>query len=457
MPDKTSAVTYSSQSRHSSRVFAKNLYGKVHNSCEKRLFYKVKAVFKEMIHGFFGEAYSLLPRYAEMVKETNPGSYALVTWTQLFANVQPRFKACFFSFAAQVRGFLRGCRPIIGIDGAHLSGYYKGIMLTAVGIDGNNEIFVFAYGIVSTESVETWGYFMRNLKCLFQKEGRNRDDWTFISDRMKVVADAYNPYVFNKAMEKIHAYNPKVVDYLNSTTEVWSRHQFEPAICCDHNTTNFVESFNSCTKPYRDLPVLKLLEAIRQWSGELTEYATKILQTRSDESRFCYATPCGGNEFEVRDQHVYFPIKLGAGTCGCGKWQLSGIPCKHVLRVIYHQRLQAVDFVSPYFKGRAYKSTYAEHMHPMPDQTQWPSFNLPDILPPPVKRSAGRPKKQRRRGASEARKGKRHSTIKCSLCKELGHNMLTCAAKKQIAAAEATTAATKNNAEAEASTSRSKK
>ncbi|XP_021717663.1 uncharacterized protein LOC110685445 [Chenopodium quinoa] len=147
MPDKTSAVTYSSQSRHSSRVFAKNMYGKVQNSCEKRLFYKVKAVSKEMIHGGFGEAYSLLPRYAEMVKETNPGSYALVTWTQLSANVQPRFKACFFSFAAQVRGFLRGCRPIIGIDGAHLSGYYKGILLTAVGIDGNNEIFVFAYGI----------------------------------------------------------------------------------------------------------------------------------------------------------------------------------------------------------------------------------------------------------------------------------------------------------------------
>ncbi|XP_021717664.1 uncharacterized protein LOC110685446 [Chenopodium quinoa] len=198
-------------------------------------------------------------------------------------------------------------------------------------------------------------------------------------------------------------------------------------------------------------------KATSMGDGELTEYATKILQTRSDESGFCYATPCGGDEFEVRDQHVHFPIKLGAGTCGCGKWQLSGIPCKHVLRVIYHQRLQAVDFVSPYFKGRAYKSTYAEHMHPMPDQTQWPSFNLPDILPPPVKRSAGRPKKQRRRGASEARKGRRHSIVKCSLCKELGHNMLTCVAKKKIAAAEATTAATNNNAKAEASTSRSKK
>ncbi|XP_021730850.1 uncharacterized protein LOC110697778 [Chenopodium quinoa] len=165
---------------------------------KKRLFYKVKAIAKELIHGGFGEAYNLFPRYGEMVKQTNPGSYALVTWTQVPAKVQPRNKSCLFSFAAQVRGFLRGCKPIIGIDGAHLSGYYKGTPLTAVGIDGNNEMFSFAYGIVSKESVETWGYFMRNLKCLFEKEGCNRDYWTFLSDRMKGV-DAAIMETFSRA------------------------------------------------------------------------------------------------------------------------------------------------------------------------------------------------------------------------------------------------------------------
>lgn len=37
----------------------------------KRLFYKVKAMTNTMIHGGFGEAYGLLPRYAEMIKKTN--------------------------------------------------------------------------------------------------------------------------------------------------------------------------------------------------------------------------------------------------------------------------------------------------------------------------------------------------------------------------------------------------
>ncbi|XP_056696840.1 uncharacterized protein [Spinacia oleracea] len=448
-----------------------------------RLFYKVKAVAKEIIHGSFSESYALLPRYAEMIKETNPGSYALVTWHSVSGDVQPKFKACFFSFAAQFRGFLTGCRPIIGIDGSHLSGYFKGILLAALGIDGNNEIFLLAYGVVDTESQESWNYFMRNLRAVFQQEGCNRDDWTFISDRMRgvdlavhenfpratrrccsqhlymnyknggwsgelfhklfwIAANAFNPYVFNKAIEKITDFDPNATKYLDTCTEQWSRHQFDPEVCCDHNTTNFVESFNALTKPYRDLPVLTLFEAIRQWAmqrigvrfdkavnmepHQLTEYARQELELRGAESRFCYSTPCGGGEYEVRDGNVHFPVRIDTRRCGCGVWQVSGIPCKHGLRVIYNQRLSPEDFVSGYFKGAAYKQTYAEHMHPMPDPSQWPEYSLPTINPPGIKRSAGRPPKQRKRNAMEAKKRKRHSSVKCGKCKEMGHNARTC-------------------------------
>ena len=146
-----------------------------------RLLYKVKSLSREQLHGGFAESYPALPKYAEVIKSTNPGSYALVTWTDSL-----QFKACFISFAAQVKGFLGGCRPIIGIDGAHLSGYYKWVMLTAVAIDRNNEIFVLAYGIVDTESIDSWTYFFRNLRCLFAQYESQKDDWTFISDRMRV-------------------------------------------------------------------------------------------------------------------------------------------------------------------------------------------------------------------------------------------------------------------------------
>lgn len=162
---------------------------------KRRLLYKVKSLTKEQLHGGFSESYSLLPAYAEMIKQTNPGSYALVTWTGSSSHVAPRFKACFFSFAAQVRGFLRGCRPIIGFDGTYLSGFYKGTLLTAVSIDRNNEIFPIAYGIVDKESIQSWGYFFRNLRLLFVKEGVHKDDWTFISDRMRVSLTFLIPFV----------------------------------------------------------------------------------------------------------------------------------------------------------------------------------------------------------------------------------------------------------------------
>ena len=73
-------------------------------------------------------------------------------------------------------------------------------------------------------------------------------------------ADAYSSYVFNKAMEKIGELEKGALAYLQKVEDQWSRHQFDPIVCCDRNTNNFVESFNSCTKSHRDLPVLALLE-----------------------------------------------------------------------------------------------------------------------------------------------------------------------------------------------------
>ncbi|KAL2942723.1 Protein FAR1-RELATED SEQUENCE 8, partial [Bienertia sinuspersici] len=377
---------------------------------KKSLLYKVRVMTKEKMHGGFAESYGLLPAYAEMIKQTNSNSYALITWKATSEDDGPRFKGCFFSFAAQVRGFLKGCRPIIGFDGAHLNGHYKGTLLTAVGIDENNEIFPIAYGIVDNQSIESWSYFFRNLRLLF-RGGVEKDDFTFISDRMMGVeaalhevfpqatrricsqhlymncnttgysggafqklfltaADAYNSYVFKKAMTKIGELDKSAVHYLEKVDEQWSRHAFGPLVCCDHNTTNFVELFNACTKPYRDLPVMTLFDkAIDMEPNALTEFAMKVLEDRRQESGLCYVVFAGGGEFEVRDGHVLFPIKLREGKCLCGVWQGTGIPCKHGLKVIYDQR---------------------------------------------------------RRGRFEKKKGKRNSTVKCAKCKQVGHNTRTC-------------------------------
>ncbi|XP_057248079.1 uncharacterized protein LOC125492473 [Beta vulgaris subsp. vulgaris] len=173
-------------------------------------------------------------------------------------------------------------------------------------------------------------------------------------------------------MGKILAHDKDVAAYLDNTTEQWSRHMFDTTISCDHNTTNFVESFNACTKAHRDLPVLNLLQAIRVWS-------MKRIGARFDKA--------------IDMEPGQSLIMLQRLSCGCGKWQGCGIPCKDALRVMYNERVDPVAYVSDYYKGAAYKATYAEHIHPMPDQSQWPDFNLPLIHPPNKKRGAGRPPK----------------------------------------------------------------
>ena len=70
-----------------------------------RLMYKVKMTSKEFFYGGFWESYRLFSRYAELIKEINLSSYALVTWTENTSTIVPKFVACFFSFAAQFRGF----------------------------------------------------------------------------------------------------------------------------------------------------------------------------------------------------------------------------------------------------------------------------------------------------------------------------------------------------------------
>ena len=72
---------------------------------------------------------------------------------------------------------------------------------------------------------------------------------------------AFHDLFCDKACDKIINLDEDAYAYMQTVDEdhQWSRHVFDPEVCCDHNTTNFVESFNA-TKPYRGLPVMSMLE-----------------------------------------------------------------------------------------------------------------------------------------------------------------------------------------------------
>ncbi|KAM3199971.1 hypothetical protein P3L10_032331 [Capsicum annuum] len=83
------------------------------------------------------------------------------------------------------QGFLAGCRPIMGVDGCHLKGNQKeGQLLIAVGIDGNDNMYLIAFVIMEGELMETWNWFL----ILLDEDLRisqHHFAWTFISDKQK--------------------------------------------------------------------------------------------------------------------------------------------------------------------------------------------------------------------------------------------------------------------------------
>ncbi|XP_020971854.1 uncharacterized protein LOC110268988 [Arachis ipaensis] len=79
------------------------------------------------------------------------------------------------------KGFLAGCRPIIGVDGCHLKGDHGQQLLVAVGRDLNDNYFLIVVAAVEAETKDSWGWF---LEMLLNDIGESRK-WVFMSDQQK--------------------------------------------------------------------------------------------------------------------------------------------------------------------------------------------------------------------------------------------------------------------------------
>ena len=156
--------------------------------------WKARAKAKEMLHGSHTESFKKLRCYAEMLS-TNPGSKAIVqsevvvptdgNLENMDRNAPPVFKRLFICYDAVRKGFVEGCRPFFGLDGCHLKGPYRGILLAAIGVDANLQFYPLAYAIVETENMETWRWFIGLLKEVIG-DNYNGTPWTVMSDRQKV-------------------------------------------------------------------------------------------------------------------------------------------------------------------------------------------------------------------------------------------------------------------------------
>ena len=72
------------------------------------------------INGSHEESYAYLPKYCEDLNAANPGSLIALDRT-----AENKFRRVFICYGASAKGFAN-CRPILGLDGTHLSSKYQG-------------------------------------------------------------------------------------------------------------------------------------------------------------------------------------------------------------------------------------------------------------------------------------------------------------------------------------------
>ncbi|WOH15202.1 hypothetical protein DCAR_0934739 [Daucus carota subsp. sativus] len=108
----------------------------------------------EGVHEALKEHYSRLRDFGYEIIKSNKNNTVQIRTTRLNETDANKFKRVYIFYDAMKKGWKAGCRPIIGLDGCFLKTVCGGQLLSAVGRDGNNQMFPISYAVVESENYE---------------------------------------------------------------------------------------------------------------------------------------------------------------------------------------------------------------------------------------------------------------------------------------------------------------
>ncbi|CAA0828636.1 Unknown protein [Striga hermonthica] len=474
----------------------KEILEEIHRTHGITLSYKQAWRGKERImaamRGSFEEGYRLLPQYCDQIRRTNPGSIASV-----YGNpVDNCFQRLFISFQASIYGFLNACRPLLGLDRTYLKSKYLGTLLLATGFDGDGGLFPLAFGVVDEESDDNWMWFLSELHGLLEANTENMPRLTILSDRQKGIVDgveanfptAFHGFCMRHLSESFQkefnnadlvgllwdaAHALTVIEFEAKVLEIeeisqdaaywirrvpprlWATAYFE-GMRFGHLTANLLESLNAWILEASGLPIIQMMECIRrqlmtwfnerretsmQWTSILVPSAERRVAEALERARTYQVLRANEAEFEVISHEGTHTVDIRNRCCLCRGWQLYGLPCAHAVAALLSCRQNVHRFTESCFTVAAYRKTYSQTIHPVPDKTLWReveesaadhhpegnslALSAVVINPPKSLRPPGRPRKKRVRAED---RGRMKRVVHCSRCNQTGHFRTTCAA-----------------------------
>ena len=414
----------------------------------------------------------MFPLFCHELEVQNPG-----TVTAIETDSGNNFRYFFMSLGACIRGFQAHIRRVVAVDGTFMKGKYYGTLFSAVCLDGNNQIYPLAFRVGDSENDQSWSWFLIQLR---QAIG-DVDDLVFISDRHKSIekgirtvfpsaihgvcchhlsmntkkkfkndtilslfwlaAKSCRHSDFTGYMEQIRSISSGAYSYLQGIGfQKWARAHF-PGNRYNIMTTNIAESMNNVLKYARRLPITIMAEFLRKtmqkWYHErrtvaaemktnLTHWASLQVEQSIKEAGAWTVFPVDSNLFQVRDGQKDGLVNLLDHSCSCRKWDLSQLPCGHVMAVCRYLQLgDSQRFCNNFFSREWLSVMYQEPIKPLRHQSKWdtPEHIHSRLVLPTIcdSRPPGRPALERIPSTGEDVQPK-----KCGRCGQIGHNRTKC-------------------------------
>ncbi|CAM6085496.1 unnamed protein product [Calypogeia fissa] len=444
---------------------------------------RARMACREKLGGGHKESFSQIPAYASRLRQADPGVH--VVWN---VSDSHRFEGIFIAPSSSQHAF-QFCRPIVGLDGAHISGDYPMVALLATCHDGENDIVTLAWAIVPTENSENWSWFLKELRACYPSMSERGS--IFISDRDKglkpAVAEVFPDHLHSYCVQHIKAqlktitdldcvaYFEKVVaaktrvefeELLNEfepqserqsglvpyvrkvDPTLYARHAF-PAPRYGHTASNVMEVVNAAIRPNKKLPALLLCHEIwlycmethfkRKQHGDglpseklcLTDFAKDMLSKLTIKSNYVKERTSSLDQALMVDRYGSYALRVAQKHCDCMDWQEMQFPCAHLITFERDKGRDVRQHADKYWLASNYKQTYSIPVAPISIDRldRDTSCGEPDIDPDLKKKQQSRKKSvptHRDNLILENERRVRKQNQKCSGCKKPGHNLRRC-------------------------------